>query len=329
MAGLVGAIAAAAVHLHALAEFSFGIGVLSWLLLGFIFGRLFFRPALPAALVPTLALLIAPPAVAGVAYFFLSHGATGPIGEGLAGYTVLTAMAQLRLIPLYARLRFSVATWTFTFSYAAAATDAILWIAAKSPPGAAAWTAAVTALISLFIAVIAARTVIALGRRQLLPHLPRGCQVIRCPGTQTRQTRPMAAAVRRPGGRWLRRAVRADENAGKLAEQRRADRMRGGLLASRGGREPASGVQRRLVGARRTAHAACGACRRRSGKANVEPEVPEPEIEHLDPPRCPRSSRVYSVLATVGGWLAPARDSCPLPGHLGHSGVAVCCVSLG
>jgi tellurite resistance protein len=169
VAGLVGAIAAAAVHLHALAEFSFGIGVLSWLLLGFIFGRLFFRPALPAALVPTLALLIAPPAVAGVAYFFLSHGATGPIGAGLAGYTVLAAMAQLRLIPLYARLRFSVATWTFTFSYAAAATDAILWIAAKSPPGAAAWTAAVTALISLFIAAIAALTVIALGRRQLLP----------------------------------------------------------------------------------------------------------------------------------------------------------------
>lgn len=61
-----------------------------------------------------------------------------------------------------------MATWTFTFSYAAAATDAILWIAAESPPGAAAWTAAVTALISLFIAAIAARTVIALGRRQLL-----------------------------------------------------------------------------------------------------------------------------------------------------------------
>jgi len=92
-------------------------------------------------------------------------------------------------------------------------------------------------------------------------------------------------------GRWLRRAVRADEHAGKLAVQRQADRMRGGSAGEPGrGREPASGVLRRPVGTRRAAHAACGACRRRSGKANVEPE---PEIEHLDPPRCPRSSRVY------------------------------------
>lgn len=49
------------------------------------------------------------------------------------------------------------------------ATDAVLWIAAKNPPGAAAYTAAVTALISLFLTAIAARTVIALSRRQLLP----------------------------------------------------------------------------------------------------------------------------------------------------------------
>jgi hypothetical protein len=34
------------------------------------------------------------------------------------------------------------------------------------------------------------------------------------------------------------------------------------------------------------------------------------------------------VLATVSGWLAPAKESCPLPGRLGHSGAAVCCVSL-
>jgi len=168
--GLVGAFAAAYVQMHALAEFSFGIGAVAWLLLGsFTLQRLFFRPTLPAALVPTLAIQVAPPAVAGVAYFFMSPGATGAIGEGLAGYAVLMAVVQLRLIPLYARLRFSVATWAFTFSYAGAATDAVLWITAKNPPGAALCTAAVTALITLFITAITVRTVIALARRQLLP----------------------------------------------------------------------------------------------------------------------------------------------------------------
>ena len=53
--GLIGASAAAQVHLHALAEASFGIGVLCWVLLGStILNRLFGRPALPSALVPTM-----------------------------------------------------------------------------------------------------------------------------------------------------------------------------------------------------------------------------------------------------------------------------------
>jgi tellurite resistance protein len=53
---LIGANAAAQVHLHALAQASFGIGVICWVLLGStILNRLFIPPALPAALVPTMA----------------------------------------------------------------------------------------------------------------------------------------------------------------------------------------------------------------------------------------------------------------------------------
>jgi len=43
---------------------------------------------------------------------------------------------------------------------------------------------------------------------------------------------------------------------------------------------PAGGVQPRLGGRPADSLTALGACRRRSGKADVEPEVPEPEIEH-------------------------------------------------
>ncbi len=68
--GLIGANAAAQVHLHALAEASFGIGVICWVLLGStILNRLFTRPALPSALVPTMAIELGIPAVAGTAYF--------------------------------------------------------------------------------------------------------------------------------------------------------------------------------------------------------------------------------------------------------------------
>jgi tellurite resistance protein len=65
--GLAGADAAAKVHLHALAEASFGIGILCCLLFGsLLLNRLFFRPMLPPPLVPTLAIEFAPPVVAGL-----------------------------------------------------------------------------------------------------------------------------------------------------------------------------------------------------------------------------------------------------------------------
>jgi tellurite resistance protein len=172
--GLVGAFCAAQVHLHAVGEASFGIGLLCWLLLGSILlNRLFFRPALPAALVPTLAIELAPPAVAGVAYFALG-GRAGDLGACvLGGYAVLMALVQLRLLPLYAKLPFSPGFWAFTFSYAAAATDGLEWISQQKPAGATAYAIVIIAAITLLIGVIAFRTMVLLLRGQLLVRAPR------------------------------------------------------------------------------------------------------------------------------------------------------------
>ena len=168
--GLIGASAAAQVHLHAVAEASFGIGIVCWLLLGStILNRLFFRPALPTALIPTLAIELAPPAVAGLAYFALTGGATNLIARAMGGYLVLMALVQLRLLPVYARLRFTPGFWAFTFSYAAAATDALQWISREKPPGETLYSALIIALITAFITAIAVRTTIAATRGQLLP----------------------------------------------------------------------------------------------------------------------------------------------------------------
>ena len=81
--GLVGSFCAAGVHLHGLAAASFGVGLLSWLLVGStILNRLFFHAALPPELMPTLAIELAPPAVAGIAYFALTGGRTDMLGPG-------------------------------------------------------------------------------------------------------------------------------------------------------------------------------------------------------------------------------------------------------
>lgn len=144
-----------------------------WLLVGsLLLNRLFFRQMLPPPLVPTLAIEFAPSVVAGVAYFALTGGTVNFVASALGGYAVLMAVVQFRLIPLYARLRFSLGFWSFTFSYAAGATDALLWITATKPSGARAYAAVAITLITVLIAAIAARTVVAVARGQFLPQPP-------------------------------------------------------------------------------------------------------------------------------------------------------------
>src|SRR5580658_4947068 len=133
--GLIGADAAAQVHLHALAEASFGIGVTCWVVLGsVIMNRLFTRPALPDALVPTMAIELGIPAVAGLAYFAVAGLTVNFVACALGGYAVLMALVQVRLIPVYRRLSLTPGAWSFTFAYAAAAADALTWLAIKKPP---------------------------------------------------------------------------------------------------------------------------------------------------------------------------------------------------
>ena len=139
-----------------------------------ILGRLMFRPPLPDPLAPTMAIEVAPAAVASLAYFF-SHGAhIDPFVTALAGYGLLMVVAQIPLISRYARLKFSLATWAFTFSWAAVASTLLFWIEAEHVTGGRAFAYLVLAAISVLVAAIAVRTVVAYFHRRRprspLPH---------------------------------------------------------------------------------------------------------------------------------------------------------------
>jgi tellurite resistance protein len=114
--GLIGANAAAQVHLHALAEASFGIGMICWVLFSStILNRLFIRPALPSVLTPTMAIELGVATVAGSAYFAVAGRTVGFIACALGGCAVLMALVQVRLIPIYRRLSFTSGFWSFAF----------------------------------------------------------------------------------------------------------------------------------------------------------------------------------------------------------------------
>ena len=168
--GFVGAITLSQVRLHGLAEAAFGVGLVSWVVLGsVVLGRLITANRLPAALQPVTAIELAPPALAGVAWFALAAGrGTSVIAYAVGGYLVLMALVQVRLIAVYRKLRFAPGFWAFTFSYAIAITCALEWIARTNPPGATGYAIAAIAAITLFIGAIAARTVTAIVHGQFL-----------------------------------------------------------------------------------------------------------------------------------------------------------------
>jgi tellurite resistance protein len=171
--GFVGSIAASEAHLHLLAKAWFGVGMVSWLLVAsIILNRLFIRPNLPPPLMPTIALEAGPPMVAGVAYLAIHHGPIDLLAAGLGGYAILMLLVQLRLAPVYLRLGFTPGFWSFTFPSAAVGLDGIEWLQTTRPTGFTAYTAIVLGLVTLVIASVAARSVLALSRHQFFPPPP-------------------------------------------------------------------------------------------------------------------------------------------------------------
>jgi len=169
--GFIGSAAAAHVGFRSAGVAAFGIGLVCWLMLGSILlNRLFLRGSLPAPLVPSLAIEAAPPAVAGIAWLALS----GPrIGTDIfGGYTVLMVLVQVRLVPLYRRLRFGSSFWLFAFAYASVATYALDWLDLSRPAGYQEYAGVVLALITGFIAVVAVRSVLLAAKGEYLPAVP-------------------------------------------------------------------------------------------------------------------------------------------------------------
>jgi len=195
--GLVGAITLSQVHLHALAQASFGAGIVSWVILGsVVLNRLMTAQRLPAALQPVTAIELAPPALAGVAWFALAARGATVIAYAIGGYLVLMALVQIRLVPVYRKLRFSPGFWAFTFSYAIAITCALEWITRTNPPGATGYAIAAITAITVFVGAIAARSLTAVARGQFLAQPADGPPAPRTPAPGSLPARPAGSRHR-------------------------------------------------------------------------------------------------------------------------------------
>jgi tellurite resistance protein len=161
--GLIAGGASAALGFVTLSHVLFGLGVGSYLLLGSIIGqRLFVVPEMPKALLPTIAIELAPPVVAANSWFAINGGRVDTTAAVISGFAVLMVLAQLRLIPLYRTAPFGPAYWAFSFPAAAAVTCGLRWLGAEHVPGATGLGYALVGLLSAGVLLLAAQTVIAL-----------------------------------------------------------------------------------------------------------------------------------------------------------------------
>ncbi|WP_157981600.1 SLAC1 family transporter [Protaetiibacter intestinalis] len=156
--GYIASYAAAVSGWTGLAIGWFGFGTLGWVVtFSLLTARLALRPALPDALQPTLMIMIAPPAVGGLALFAIDPS-IGAAQEFMAVTLIVMLLAQLALLPRYLKTTFTLGFWSFTFPCAAAASYGIVWVTTAEVPGYQIITLVLATAITSLVLVIALRS---------------------------------------------------------------------------------------------------------------------------------------------------------------------------
>jgi len=155
---------------HAPAEISwffFSIGIVFWpVLLAIIFNRVIFHGSLPERLMPTLFILIAPPAVGFLSYVKLT-------GEGDAFARILYYAALFFTILLigqvrwFARLKFYLSWWAYSFPLAAITISSLVMFKHTGNPLFLRLSGILLAITTVVIAALFIRTGIAVARRDI------------------------------------------------------------------------------------------------------------------------------------------------------------------
>jgi tellurite resistance protein len=145
--------------------FFFAVGALFWLILAPVMThRLFFADPLPDRASPSLFILLAPPAVGGLAALALNEGGASPVTHALFGFAAFISLLVTSLLGGILSTRFSVTWWALTFPSAAFATLAVAYagLLPALPLRVAAFVA--LAFATVVVAGVAVMTVRAIAR---------------------------------------------------------------------------------------------------------------------------------------------------------------------
>jgi len=155
---------------HAPAEllwFFFCVGFFFWLMMFIIiFQRLIFHPSLPEALTPTFFILIAPPAVAFLAYYSLA-GRIDVFARVLYYVALFLTLLLLANVAPFLRLAFRLSSWSYTFPLAAVTLASLSMYRELGGAWLRTGSAILLVLVTIVVFALAARTVVAAVRGEI------------------------------------------------------------------------------------------------------------------------------------------------------------------
>lgn len=100
--------------------FFYSIGLMMWLpLLAVLLNRFFFHPMMPAKLLPTLFILIAPPAVGFISWVKLHGGAVDDVARILYYFALFTTLLMIAQVKYFSKVQFALPWWAYSFPVAA------------------------------------------------------------------------------------------------------------------------------------------------------------------------------------------------------------------
>lgn len=147
--------------------FYFSIGIVFWVVLfSIITNRVMFHHPLPERLAPTLFILIAPPAVGFLSYVRLT-GAVDPFARVLFYFALFMTLFLLVQVPRLVRMRFFLSWWAYSFPLAAMTVATWVMHEQTGQAGFMHLATAFSVLLTLVIAALSARTLVAIWYRQI------------------------------------------------------------------------------------------------------------------------------------------------------------------
>ncbi len=154
---------------NTLSWFMFAIGLFFWLgLLPVLLNRILFHARMPPKLWPTLAILVAPPAVGYLSWQALAGGQTDIVSQLLFAPALFMALILISRARQMAAAPFSMAWWGYTFPSAALSLVCLRQAELGMMPGGAISAGFVLVLATGLLSLVAVRTVAGLMRGTLL-----------------------------------------------------------------------------------------------------------------------------------------------------------------